>query len=65
MVNEQLQDTYRPISQDVKTIRSSEIRSLNKISREKFFLKNHTQNVVEIISRLFSKKSKSSISLDQ
>ena len=39
MVNEQLQDTYRPISQDVKTIRSSEIRSLNKISTEKSYTK--------------------------
>ena len=46
--NKLLQCTYYTISQEVKAIiRQQNLLSQYNVTRETFFLKNHTQNVVE------------------
>ena len=47
LVNKQLQYTYLPKSQKVKAKSGNEIWSVNIITGETLFLKNHTQIVVE------------------
>ena len=41
------QYTYSPKSQKVKKIRQSNLVSQQDVTSETYFLKNHTQNVVE------------------
>ena len=60
------QYTYSPKSQKVKKIRQSNLVSQQDVTSETYFLKNHTQNVVEeLFPDPFLKKSRLSISLDR
>ena len=64
MISQTGQQTYCPISQEVKTTRQWNFVSSWNITWKSFFLKNLTQNVAEkLVPDPFLKKSKLSISL--
>ena len=64
MGNKQLQYTYFPISQEINVNETMNFGQWMEYNMRKFFLKNGTLNLVEKISRSFSKNSKFRISLD-
>ena len=66
LVNKPWQYTYCSRCHEVKTIRQWNMVSLKNITWETFFMKNHTQNMVEkLFSEYFLKKSKLRISGNQ
>ena len=66
LVNKQLQYTYYPISQEVKTTRKMKFGQLIEYNMKNILVKkSYTKCVKETIPRPLFKKSKLSISLDQ
>ena len=66
LLSKQLQYTYCPISQEVKTIQTMKFGQLIEYNMRNIFIeKSYTKCGGETISRPFPKKSKLSISLDK